>query len=76
MSHREMENTEGYQNTSSVVTEAPSVRGVTEIGCLFFQRFYTQSIYFKSYQKSIHYTSVALCAIGTSVLLRLPLSSP
>ena len=36
MSHREMENTEGYQNTSSVVTEAPSVRGVTEIGYLFF----------------------------------------
>jgi len=36
MSHREIKNTEGYQNTSSVVTEAPSVRGVTEIGCLFF----------------------------------------
>jgi len=36
MSHREMENTEGYQNTSSVGTEAPSERGVTEIACLFF----------------------------------------
>ena len=36
MSHREMETTKGYQNKALVATKAPSVRGATEIVCLFY----------------------------------------
>ena len=39
MSHREMESTEDYQNNALVGTEAPLVRGATEIVCQFCQQF-------------------------------------
>ena len=39
MSHRGTESTEGYQNKALVGTEAPSVRGATEIVCQFCQQF-------------------------------------
>ena len=37
---------------------------------------YTKRLLQNSYQESVRYTSVALCAVGTSVTLRLPPSSP
>jgi len=37
---------------------------------------YIQSVYPKSYQEAVHYTSVPPCAIRTSVTLPLPPSSP
>ena len=58
------------------VTEATSVRAAAEEVCQFYQRLYTQSIYLRTYQESVRYTSVALYAVGTSVTLRLPPSPP
>ena len=37
---------------------------------------YTKRLPQNSYQESVRYTSVALCAVGTSVILRLPPSAP
>lgn len=59
-----------------IVTEAPSVRRATEVICQFYLRFYAQSIYLKGCQESVSYTSVALCAIGTSLTLHSSLSTP
>ena len=76
MSHGGTENTEGYQSKAMKVTEAPSVHRATEVVYTLFLLLYAQSIYPKSYQESVGYTSVALCAVGTSVTLRLPPSPP
>ena len=37
---------------------------------------YTKRLLQNSYQESVRYTSVTLCAVGTSVTLRLPPSTP
>ena len=47
------------------------MQGATEIVCKLFFGRYAQSICFKSYQEFVSYVSVALCAVSTSVLLRL-----
>ena len=47
--------------------------------CLFansISNIYTKRLSQQSYQESVRYTSVALCAVGTSVTLRLSPSSP
>lgn len=69
MSHGGTERTEGYQSKAMEVTEALSVHRATELVCTLFQLLYAQSIYPKSYQESVGYTSVALCAVSTSVTL-------
>ena len=68
MSHREKERTEDYKKTIEA-TEAPSVHGAKEVICQFYYRFYSQLISPKSNQDSVRYTSVALCAAGTSMIL-------
>lgn len=42
---------------------------------LILLEIYTHKIYLKSYQDSVHFASIAFCAIGTYVILRLVLSS-
>ena len=42
---------------------------------LILLEIYTYKIYLKSYHDSVRFASVALCAIGTSVILHLVLSS-
>ena len=69
MSHGGTERTEGYQSKAMEVTKTPSVHRATELVCTLFQQLYAQSIYPKSYQESVGYTSVALCAVSTSVTL-------
>ena len=65
-----------YQNKTLARTQAPSVRGATQIVCQLRLRLYTQSIYLKSYQEYVRYTSFDLCAIGSSVLMPLPPFTP
>jgi len=52
------------------------MRRATEVICQFYLRFYAQSIYLKGCQESVSYTSVALCAIGTSLTLHSSPSTP
>jgi hypothetical protein len=59
---------EDYKNKAIVVTEAPLVHGAKEDGCLrVLLEINEQSVYLLSYQRTIRYISVALCAIGTSL---------
>ena len=57
-------------------TEVPSERGTTEIVCNSISNLYTKHLPQNSYQEAVRYTSVALCAVGTSVILPLSLSPP
>lgn len=50
-----------------VVTEAPLVHGAKEVVCEFLLEINEQSVYLLSYQGTIRYVSVTLCAIGTSL---------
>ena len=52
-----------------VVTEAPSVDRATEFVSNSISNLYTKCLFKKSSQESVRYTSVALCAVGTSVTL-------
>ena len=52
------------------------MRRATEVICQFYLRFYAQSIYLKGCQESVSYSSVALCAIGTSLTLHSSPSTP
>ena len=56
-------------------TEVPLERGVTEIVCNSISNLYVKRLS-QGYQEAVHYTSVAPCAIATSVTLPLPPSSP
>jgi len=51
------------------VTEAPSAHRATELVCQFYYQFIYKVFTQNSYQESVHYTSVALCAVDTSVTL-------
>ena len=51
------------------VTEVSSVSRATEFVCQFYYQFIYKVFTKNSYQESVHYTSVALCAVDTSVTL-------
>ena len=69
MSHREKERTEDYKTKQ---WQARRHRRCIERRSLFaisISNLYTKRLSLNSYQKSVRYASVALCAVGTSVTL-------
>ena len=70
MSHRGTESTEGYQKSTG--RHGGTVGTWSDGDCLpILLAIYIQSsLSQNSYQESVGYTSVALCAVGTSVTLR------
>jgi len=76
MSHGEKERTEDYKKKQ---WKSRRHRRCVERRSLFgnsISNLYTKRLFQKIYQESVGYISVALCAVGTSVILRLPPSPP
>ena len=70
MSHGEKERTEDYKEKR---WKSRRHRRCTEQRRMFansISNLYTKRLPLNSYQESVRYTSVALCAVGTSVTLR------
>jgi len=76
MSHGEKERTEDYKEKQ---WKSRRHRRCVERRSLFgnsISNLYTKRLFQNIYQESVGYISVALCAVGTSVILRLPPSPP
>ena len=76
MSHGDTERTEDYKEKQ---WKSRRHRRCIERRSLFANSIsilYTKRLHQNRYQESVRYTSVALCAVGTSVTLRLPPSPP
>ena len=71
MSHRGTERTEGYQSKHWWSWKYRLCVKRRRLFANSISNLYTKHLPQNSYQESVRYTSVALCAVGTSVILPL-----
>ena len=69
MSHREKERTENYKEKQWKSRRHRRCIEQRSLFAISISNLYTKRLFQNSYQKSVRYASVALCAVGTSVTL-------